>query len=206
MSASPLHEITVTCTDDLPTATTTVIQTVYPSAVTVTQTVYDMWTPEGTGMSTVSASTGIGYTPTYTTDQSGPVKTHSVIVGGLDSTGTPILRYNPESVSGEIGDKIEFNFLANNHTVTQADFDSPCFPKANGFGSGFRPNMVSAVIGSVVGIQVLTGVDECGGTGDGVVYDYRSGSTVVLLCADGGGEAALSGWDGVCGECGRVWR
>lgn len=172
VSASPLQEITVTCSDDFSTTTETVTQTVYPSAVTVTQTVYDTWGSYGASMSTVTVSptsTGIGYAPTYATGPPGPAKTHSVVVGGLDSTGAPILRYNPESVYGAIGDVIEFLFLANNHTATQADFNSPCFPKPGGFDSGFMPNKVGLVIGSVVGIQVLTGVGECAGTGDGVV-------------------------------------
>lgn len=81
------------------------------------------------------------YATTYTTTAT--VKTHSVTVGGLDATGAPILRYNPESIVGDIGDLVQFVYLANNHTATQADFDTPCFPKEAGFNSGFRPNMVS---------------------------------------------------------------
>lgn len=104
----------------------------------------------------ISTATQAGYatgsaeyaTPTsYATEPyKQPTKTHSVIVGGLDATGAPVLRYNPESVTGYIGDVVEFLFLANNHSVTQADFDSPCFPKTGAFNSGFRPNMVSAII------------------------------------------------------------
>lgn len=107
---------------------------------------HQVWTPSGTTTTTATASaapTNVGYTPTYSTGMFGPVKTHSVTVGGLDPTGTPILRYNPESVIGGIGDVVEFVYLANNHTATQADFDTPCFPKEDGFDSGFRPNPVS---------------------------------------------------------------
>lgn len=44
-------------------------------------------------------------------------------------------------------------------------------------------------------------VDEYPGTGVVVVYDYGYTAGVVLLCAAYGCEAALSGGDGVCGEC-----
>lgn len=107
---------------------------------------HQVWTPSGTTTATATvsaASTDIGYTPSYATGVFGPIKTHSVTVGGLDPTGAPILRYNPESVIGGVGEVVEFVYFANNHTATESDFDSPCFPKEAGFDSGFRPNPVS---------------------------------------------------------------
>ncbi|KAG0634566.1 hypothetical protein HOY80DRAFT_860209, partial [Tuber brumale] len=82
-------------------------------------------------------------TPTYGTPSptGGAAATHTVKVGGLDGA-TPILRYNPEYVvHAEVGDFVLFDFLANNHTLTESTFDAPCVPKHGGIDSGFRPNM-----------------------------------------------------------------
>lgn len=58
-----------------------------------------------------------------------------VIVGG--SAG---LIYSPESVTAAVGDKINFVFMQQNHTVTQSTFDKPCVKKPDGVDSGFLPN------------------------------------------------------------------
>lgn len=162
VSASPLLETPTTFNDYPATGT----QTGYPSPVTVGQ----AYTTSPPGLYAPAIAT-TAYAPSYATGPFGPFKTHYVAVGGLDNAGGAILKYSPESVSGEIGDVVQFLFLANNHTATQADFDNPCFPKAGGFNTGFRPNTVSAVIDPVVGMQVLTSVGECAGEGSVVFCD-----------------------------------
>ncbi|CAZ79680.1 unnamed protein product [Tuber melanosporum] len=83
-------------------------------------------------------STTIGGTPSPT---GGAAATHTIKVGGLDGT-TPILKYDPEYVADvKVGDVVLFDLLANNHTVTESTFESPCVPKAGGIDSGFLPNM-----------------------------------------------------------------
>ncbi|WWD00382.1 hypothetical protein V866_007294 [Kwoniella sp. B9012] len=58
--------------------------------------------------------------------------THTVNVANNKS-----LTFEPSEVKAELGDIIEFKFLAGNHTVTQSTFASPC---ANaGFNSGQIP-------------------------------------------------------------------
>lgn len=95
---------------------------------------------------TSTADWGYGkYEATTTADSYNAVKTHHVTVGGKESySGLPILRYNPEVVFADPGDVVLFDFLANNHTVTESTFDSPCQKKSFGdvFASGFRPNFV----------------------------------------------------------------
>lgn len=65
--------------------------------------------------------------------------THSVVVG-LGG-----LHFDPENVVAEIGDVVEFHFLAANHSVAQSSFASPCVPLTDasgaetGFFSGFVP-------------------------------------------------------------------
>ncbi|KAI9771337.1 MAG: hypothetical protein M1840_002307 [Geoglossum simile] len=53
-------------------------------------------------------------------------KEHMVMVGG-DS-----LVYNPSCLAAEIGDKVIFQFMKNNHTVTQSTFEKPCVKMAGG--------------------------------------------------------------------------
>lgn len=50
------------------------------------------------------------------------------------------LAFEPNVVSAEVGDVLEFHFLPNNHSVVMGDFDDPCQPvKTNGFYSGYHP-------------------------------------------------------------------
>lgn len=60
--------------------------------------------------------------------------THSV-VAGLGG-----LRFDPDNVVAEVGDVMEWHFLPMNHSVAQADFDTPCVPSASGLGffAGFN--------------------------------------------------------------------
>ncbi|KAK6903920.1 hypothetical protein L486_03496 [Kwoniella mangroviensis CBS 10435] len=58
--------------------------------------------------------------------------THTVSVANNKS-----LTFEPSEVKAELGDIIEFKFLAGNHTVTQSTFASPCTNA--GFNSGQIP-------------------------------------------------------------------
>ena len=78
-----------------------------------------------------------GPSPT-TARATGPAVTHFVKVGGL-AGNVPVLKYDPESVQANMGDVIQFDILAANHTVTESSFDYPCVPNG-GINSGFRPN------------------------------------------------------------------
>ncbi|KAF3766574.1 Cupredoxin [Cryphonectria parasitica EP155] len=55
------------------------------------------------------------------------------------------LTYSPDSVQAAVGDMVQFQFVAANHTVTQSTFDQPCQPislfstNVTGFHSGFMP-------------------------------------------------------------------
>jgi len=55
------------------------------------------------------------------------------------------LQYFPNSVTAAVGDMVQFQCAAGNHTVTQSTFDQPCEPihqnnaAVEGFFSGFQP-------------------------------------------------------------------
>ncbi|KAF1358246.1 hypothetical protein EJ07DRAFT_166885 [Lizonia empirigonia] len=73
---------------------------------------------------------------------SGPA-THIVVVGGLKPVPTgmaAVLGYNPESITANVGDVVEFQFMQTNHTATQSTFAEPCKAMAGGKDSGFMPN------------------------------------------------------------------
>lgn len=61
-----------------------------------------------------------------------PVTTHKVVVGAGGQ-----LVYSPNQVEAAVGDVVEFDFLALNHTVTQSSFDKPCEGNG-GFKTGFN--------------------------------------------------------------------
>ena len=63
--------------------------------------------------------------------------TRTILVG---SNGTAT--FNPPYVNATAGDKIAFQFVAGNHTVTQSTFNMPCENNTNpmtGIDSGFQP-------------------------------------------------------------------
>ncbi|KAF2998144.1 hypothetical protein E8E13_001733 [Curvularia kusanoi] len=73
---------------------------------------------------------------------SGPA-THTVVVGGLTPVATgmaPVLGFRPESITANMGDVVEFQFMQKNHTATQSTFAEPCKAMAGGKDSGFMPN------------------------------------------------------------------
>ncbi|KAJ5753367.1 uncharacterized protein N7511_007520 [Penicillium nucicola] len=48
--------------------------------------------------------------------------------------------FNPNTLTVSPGEKVEFHFYPQNHSVTQASFDHPCHPlSASSFSSGFMP-------------------------------------------------------------------
>ncbi|KKA26938.1 hypothetical protein TD95_001064 [Thielaviopsis punctulata] len=78
--------------------------------------------------------------------------THTVTVGGPQG-----LSYFPESIQAAVGDVVQFEFLSQNHTVTQSTFDNPCHPLAGGMNSGFMPNPNNTVNPSpAMAMQVMT--------------------------------------------------
>ncbi|KAM0137334.1 hypothetical protein ACHAP3_004141 [Botrytis cinerea] len=91
--------------------------------VTVTDSVTYTPTPPIQTTTTPSYSTG--------TDESYG-KIHHVTVGdkGLNV-------YSPDQINANIGDIIQFGFLARNHTVTQSNFKTPCNFN-DGFDTGFN--------------------------------------------------------------------
>lgn len=62
-----------------------------------------------------------------------------VTVGDLKD-GQPVLAYDPPSIDAAPGDYVQFNFMAQNHTLTQSTLEKPCVKMGGGLDSGFMPN------------------------------------------------------------------
>jgi plastocyanin len=60
------------------------------------------------------------------------------------TVGAGALAFNPNTVTAQPGDTVEFVFSPKNHTVTQSSFAAPCQPLANGADSGFQPVTANA--------------------------------------------------------------
>ncbi|KAF4469430.1 serine-threonine rich [Fusarium albosuccineum] len=85
---------------------------------------------------TVTAGAGDVTAPPAATETAGKGATHTVTVGGPGG-----LVFQPEELpSVPIGDTVIFEFLAQNHTVSQSGFDKPCALLEGGMDSGFMAN------------------------------------------------------------------
>jgi plastocyanin len=64
---------------------------------------------------------------------------------GASRTGQPGNVFDPQTVTAQPGDVVNFEFRGGNHTVTQSSFANPCawqfntVTRQNGFNSGFIP-------------------------------------------------------------------
>ncbi|KAK3077185.1 hypothetical protein LTS18_010992 [Coniosporium uncinatum] len=81
---------------------------------------------------------------TPTSGASGGLMTVHVIKAGNQAGG---LVFEPNSVTANVGDMVQFQFYPKNHSVAQSNFANPCMPiqmsdaaaAANAFYSGFMP-------------------------------------------------------------------
>ncbi|KAJ5319782.1 hypothetical protein N7508_000065 [Penicillium antarcticum] len=81
-----------------------------------------------------SNDTSMTTTASTTTTGSASSSTHKVDVGKNGFT------FDPETLTVAAGEKVEFHFYPQNHSMTQASFDNPCHPiSASSFSSGFMP-------------------------------------------------------------------
>ncbi|RKF62078.1 putative GPI-anchored cupredoxin [Erysiphe neolycopersici] len=96
---------------------------------------------------TYPLSTGIPNAPS--TDDSGntenQVKVHVVRVGANKAT-----TFEPNKITAQVGEMVQFQFADGNHTVAQSTFDQPCVPismvdpKISGFYSGYMPTSAAS--------------------------------------------------------------
>ena len=84
--------------------------------------------------------------------------THTVKVGGPGG-----LTYQPDQLQNvPVGDVVVFEFLSQNHTITQSPFDTPCDAIEGGMDSGFQANPNNTVVPAPqVAMQVMTDKPLC---------------------------------------------
>lgn len=61
------------------------------------------------------------------------------------SVGQGGLVFNPEVVTADTGDLLQFYFYPKEHSVAQSSFSSPCQPLTGGVYSGFMPETAEGV-------------------------------------------------------------
>lgn len=75
-------------------------------------------------------------------------KTHMVKVG-LDKNDKAATAFWPNDIKAAPGDKIEFMFWPESHSVVQGSFDNPCWPSDdNAFFSGYVPSSNGMAVSS----------------------------------------------------------
>ncbi|TWU75677.1 hypothetical protein ED733_007344 [Metarhizium rileyi] len=127
-------------------------QSVSPSVSANARTeVIIIWSNPGNGASKTPANTTLqqGQSPTVP----GAGASHTVKVGGPGG-----LTFQPDQLKDvPVGDTIVFEFLSQNHTVTQSPFDTPCKAMPGGMDSGFQANPNNTVTPPPqVAMQVMT--------------------------------------------------
>ncbi|KAM4059135.1 extracellular serine-rich protein [Hirsutella rhossiliensis] len=89
------------------------------------------------------------------------VDVHVVNVGKDPMTNKTGQKYWPEKVEAKVGDMVQFQFWAGNHTATQSTFDGACAPvsssnaSAAGVFSGFQPAAASEAQGQIPVFTVM---------------------------------------------------
>ena len=63
------------------------------------------------------------------------------------SVGKGGLVFNPEAVTADVGDLLQFSFYPKNHSVAQGSLSAPCQPLAGGVYSGFMPVEIGEGVG-----------------------------------------------------------
>jgi plastocyanin len=82
------------------------------------------------------------------------------VIVGASQNGTIGLTFDPQQVTAQKGDIVNFEFRGGNHTVTQSSFANPCawqfntVTNKNGFNSGFLPFVNTSGSVSVYSLEI----------------------------------------------------
>jgi hypothetical protein len=125
-----------------------------------------IWANPGAGAETTTINEKVTVTETITKGAGGDAAAtpppaaaqHTVTVGGPGG-----LVYQPEELHDvPIGDTVVFEFLSQNHTVSQSGFDEPCTFMEGGMDSGFMANPNNTVVPPPqVAMQVMVDTPLC---------------------------------------------
>jgi len=66
------------------------------------------------------------------------------------------LTYTPSSITANPGDFVEMRFYAQNHTLVQSAFKTPCTPLADGIFAGFHPSTITKNSKGLVVFETVT--------------------------------------------------
>lgn len=146
-----------------------------------------IWVNGGNGAETTTINEKVTVTQTVTAGAGTVIETpaaaasHTVTVGGPGG-----LVYQPDQLNSiPIGDTVVFEFLSQNHTVSQSAFDTPCDLLEGGMDSGFMANPNNTVSPPPqVAMQVMVDTPLCKSTSQHT-NDETLTETRVLLQADG---------------------
>ncbi|ODA83774.1 hypothetical protein RJ55_02290 [Drechmeria coniospora] len=163
----------------------TVIENATKNAISVDSKaeVIIIWANPGNGADTTSLNSAVNAAQSATAVEgktgTAPAKgsaTHTVKVGGPGG-----LTYQPDQLQNvPVGDMVVFEFLSQNHTVTQSPFDTPCKALPGGMDSGYQPNPNNSVSPPPqVAMQIMTSAPlwfycrQKGHCGKGMVFSIN---------------------------------
>ncbi|KAF7537264.1 hypothetical protein G7Z17_g12886 [Cylindrodendrum hubeiense] len=152
-----------------------------------------IWVNNGNGAETSTVNEKVTVTETVTAggqvvETPAAAASHTVTVGGPGG-----LVYQPDQLNNvPVGDTVVFEFLSQNHTVSQSAFDTPCDPLEGGMDSGFMANPNNTVSPPPqVAMQVMVATPlwfyckQMGHCGKGMVFSINptAGKTQAMFQA-----------------------
>jgi plastocyanin len=130
-----------------------------------------IWANPGAGAETSTINEKVTVTQTVTEGAPPVHETGTPVVGGggeaiatheVKVGGNAGLVFTPQEIKAAQGDMIIFTFEADNHTVTQSGFDTPCDAMPGGMASGFQPNPDNSINPPPqIAMQVMTTEPQC---------------------------------------------
>ena len=84
----------------------------------------------------------------------GVASAQTVHVVSVSTQANNSLIFSPDNIKVPVGDMVQFQFRAGNHSVVQSSFDAPCAPisqstNQTGLFSGFQPVAASQAMGTI---------------------------------------------------------
>lgn len=102
------------------------------------------------------------YTTSTLLALAGMASAQTLHVVSVSGEGDWALKFSPDNIKAPVGDMVQFQFRAGNHSVVQSSFDSPCAPMAQaaggnstGFYSGYMAVAASEAMGMIPTYTVM---------------------------------------------------
>ena len=81
---------------------------------------------------------------------------HRTPITHVIEVGKDGLKYTPPFITAAVGDQVQLEFFAANHTLVQSTFDKPCEPIHDAIFAGFQPSTITKNTTGLVTFKTAT--------------------------------------------------